>query len=102
GHHLRQLTASDLAARVTPFLDKRGLHVDPSDARLLAAAPLVAPRATTLADAADALDYFFREPPVVDEKAKQKFMTPEARERMTTLASVIENVTPFEHVGLES
>jgi glutamyl-tRNA synthetase len=101
-HHLRQLSAADLAAHVAPFLEKRGLSVPPNDPKLLAAAPLVAPRATTFIDAADALDYFFREPPVMDEKAKQKFLTPDGKALLGKLAGVVEQVTPFGRVELEA
>ena len=42
--------------------------------RLLAGAPTVRERAQTFVEAADALDYFFREPPTLDEKAAKKFL----------------------------
>jgi len=102
GHHLRLLAPEALAYDVTPFLHKRELHVSADVPRLLAAAPLVAPRATTLADAAEALDYFFRDPPTFDPKARTKFLTPEAHVRLSALATVIEAVTPFERTELEA
>jgi glutamyl-tRNA synthetase len=99
---LRSLAPEVLAREVAPFVAKRGLDVPATDARLLAAAPLVAPRATTFIDAADALDYFFREPPVFDEKAKAKLLTPEARAQLAALATIVEAVTPFERTALEA
>ncbi len=101
-NQLRMLPPETLASEVAPFLLKRGLTVAGSDPQLIAAAPLVAPRATTFIDAADALDYFFREPPVFDEKAKAKLLTAEARVQLTDLATVIENVTPFAREALEA
>jgi len=100
-HHLRQLSAAELAAHVQPFLAKRGHEVAADDPTLLAAAPLIAPRATTFVDAADALDYFFRQPPEVDAKAKAKFLTGAHAERCRELAAVIENVQPWAAAPLE-
>ncbi len=100
--HLRMLSAAELAKQVVPFLDKRGLTVAADDPRLLTAAPLVQPRATTFIDAADALDYFFREPPVMDEKAKTKFLTADRLAQLGVLASVVEGVSPFSREPLEA
>ena len=100
-HHLRQLSAAELAAHVQPFLKKRGHDVAVDDPKLIAAAPLIAPRATTFVDAADALDYFFRQPPEFDAKAKAKFLTGEHVKRCHELASVIENVQPWAAAPLE-
>jgi glutamyl-tRNA synthetase len=100
-HHLRQLSAAALAAGVQPFLAKRGIDVRADDPKLIAAAPLIAPRATTFVDAADALDYFFRQPPEVDAKAKAKFLTGAHAARCHELASVIESVQPWAAAPLE-
>ena len=51
----------------------------------LAALPLVRPRAQSFVEAADALDYFFRDPPAYDEKAVKKFLV--AREGRPAPAS---------------
>jgi glutamyl-tRNA synthetase len=100
--HLRVLSPSTLAQHVVPFLAKRGLTVSANDPRLLTAAPLVQPRATTFIDAADALDYFFRPAPVMDEKAKAKFLGADRLPLLGKLATVIEPVTPFTRELLES
>ncbi|HTU62141.1 MAG TPA: glutamate--tRNA ligase, partial [Polyangiales bacterium] len=100
-HHLRQLSAAELAAHVQPFLAKRGHEVAADDPKLVAAAPLIAPRATTFVDAADALDYFFRQPPEFDAKAKAKFLTGAHVARCQELATVIENVQPWTAAPLE-
>jgi glutamyl-tRNA synthetase len=102
GHHLRMLKPVQLAEEVAPFLAKRGLEVKPNDPQLMAAAPLVAPRATTLIDAADALDYFFRDPPVFDEKAKAKLLTADARTQLAELAALLEKIEPFTREPLET
>ena len=55
-----------------PFLEKRGL--DGVDARRREACALrrFASARTTFVEAADVLDFFFREPPVMDEKARRR------------------------------
>jgi glutamyl-tRNA synthetase len=100
-HHLRQLSAADLAAYVQPFLAKRGIHVAKDDPKLVAAAPLIAPRATTFVDAAEALDYFFREQIEFDAKAKAKFLTSAHAVRCKELAAVLEPVQPWAAGPLE-
>ncbi|HKU40991.1 MAG TPA: glutamate--tRNA ligase [Polyangiales bacterium] len=101
-NQLRKLGARELAAHVAPFLAKRGLNVAADDPKLVAAAPLIAPRATTFVDAADALDYFFREPPEFDAKAKAKFLGAGQRELLGKLADLIAGIDPFAAPGLEA
>jgi glutamyl-tRNA synthetase len=101
-HHLRLLSAAALAAGVQPFLAKRGLDVSANDPKLLAAAPLVAPRATTFVDAAEALDYFFREPPTVDAKAKAKFLAADKLELLQQHTEVIDKVDSWTAAPLEA
>jgi glutamyl-tRNA synthetase len=102
GHHLRQLSAEQLATEVHPFLVQRGHTVAAGDGKLLAAAPLVAPRATTFVDAADALDYFFRDPPVFDPKAKGKFLVGDKLLLAHKLADVLADVQPWAAAPLEA
>jgi glutamyl-tRNA synthetase len=101
-HHLRKLTSEQLASHVVPFLAKRGLVVAEDDPQLLAAVPLIAPRATTLVDAADALDYFFRDPPVFDEKARAKLLSKDKLPNLAKLAELVGQVEPFEAAPLEA
>ncbi|MBN1611135.1 MAG: glutamate--tRNA ligase [Polyangiaceae bacterium] len=65
------------ADMVVPLLRERGL-AEPDRATLLAALPLVRERARTLVEAAHHLDFYFRDPPEFDDKAKAKFLTPQA------------------------
>jgi glutamyl-tRNA synthetase len=78
--HLKRddLTPPDAYAdMVQPLLAERGL-TEVDRATLLAALPLVRERARTLVEAAHHLDFYFRDPPEFDDKAKAKFLTPEA------------------------
>lgn len=58
---------------VSRFLEKRG-YSGFDRARIASLLPLVRERAQTFADAAEALDYFFRDLPVYDEKAVKKML----------------------------
>jgi glutamyl-tRNA synthetase len=61
--HLRALSIDDLAARIVPYLQGAGLlgeHVTPEQQQtLLAAAPLIQERMTTLGEAVDLLGFLF-------------------------------------------
>jgi glutamyl-tRNA synthetase len=103
GTHLRMLDDATLAKLVVPFLAQRGLTVDGSDTRLVAAIGPVKLRATTLVDLADGLDYFFRadDAIVFDEKAQKKMLTPDAAPHLEKLAALIES-TPFDAAAMEA
>jgi glutamyl-tRNA synthetase len=89
--HLKQsrLTSSDdYKSQTLPFLAARGIE-NPSEQLLLAALPLIRERARTFADAAVALDYFFREPPEIDAAACAKFLKPEYEAIFTEVHSLL-------------
>ncbi|MGH7331118.1 MAG: glutamate--tRNA ligase, partial [Polyangiaceae bacterium] len=89
--HLKtqSLVGDEAYARSTrPFLDKRGLAVD--EALIQSAVPLIRERATTFVDAADRLDFVFRDPPAVDAPAAAKFLVSANAPRLRDLASVLE------------
>jgi len=102
--HLKQpaLTSLDQYAEWTkPFLALRGLAaVD--DALLRQAIPTIRERAHTLVEAAESLDYYFREPPLLDEKAAGKFLTPESKPRLAAMAAVFEDQAPWTPEALEA
>ncbi len=73
--HLKQprLTGDDDYARgVVPFAKKRGLDLSEADVKRVLYT--IRERAQTLDDAADRIDFFFREPPTMDEAAAKKFL----------------------------
>jgi glutamyl-tRNA synthetase len=102
--HLKQpaLTSLDeYVAWTKPFLAARGLtQVD--EARLRQAIPGIRERARTLVDAANDLDFYFREPPEQDEKAISKFLTPESKPRLAALATLFEGQAVWEPEPLEA
>jgi glutamyl-tRNA synthetase len=89
------------ASSVRPFLEARGLAEVP-EPTLRAAIPGIRERARTLVDAASDLDYYFREPPELDPKARQKFLTAEAAPKLEGLAEALRTVEPFAAAELEA
>jgi glutamyl-tRNA synthetase len=67
-------TLADYTAGVRPFLEARGVTDPVTDEALARTIPVVRERVRTFVEAADALDYFFRDPPVFDEKAKATYL----------------------------
>ena len=98
--HLRMLSDTELATRTVPFLQKLGVEVDATNETLLHAIPYVKTRAQTLVEMAESVDYFFRDV-VFEDKAKRKFLKPEAAPHLERLAEVIDTITPFDNATLE-
>ncbi len=101
--HLKQPSLTDTASyarQVQPFLQARGLTAIEPD-RLMNAIPTIRERARTLVEAADAMDFFFREPPAMDVAARDKFLTADALPHLELLASVLREVDPFDPHAIE-
>jgi glutamyl-tRNA synthetase len=101
--HLKtpRLTPGDVyVERVEPFLAKRGLAFD--RALVAKSIPMIRERATTLVDAADRLDFVFRDPPAMDEKAVAKFLVAANAPHLTAFADVLEKVEAWEEKTLEA
>jgi glutamyl-tRNA synthetase len=100
--HLRMLEPARVAALAAPFARARGLDVRDDDPRLTAAAALVMPRATTLTEVAEAIDYFFRDPPQPDAAAVQKLLTKESADKLDALRKELHAIDPFDRHTLEA
>jgi len=66
------------------------------------AIPHVRPRAENFVDAADKLDYFFREPPVMDEKAAKKFLVADKAARLPALRALLAGIDDFTTKAIEA
>jgi len=96
----KELVDDDTYAKnAATFLAARGLHAEP--AAVVAALPLYRERAQTFADAADMMDYLFRDPPVFDEKAAKKFLVPEKAAVLRAVADRFESQADFSPKPLE-
>jgi glutamyl-tRNA synthetase len=101
--HLKDpaLTSDDAFARSTlPFLVKRGLTVDES--AVSKAVFVVRDRVRTFLEASEAMDFFFREPPVVDEAASAKFLVAAHAPNLRALATLFAGDGPWEAHALEA
>ena len=99
--HLRMLPDAELARLTVPFLRQIGIEVAPDDPKLLVALPYVKPRAATLVEAAEALEYFFRDV-VFEEKGRRKFLVPDNADNLRQLADLVDGIEPFRADALEA
>jgi glutamyl-tRNA synthetase len=97
----RLTSADDYAARTVPFLEARGLAGITAD-NVKRALYTIRERATTFLQAAEMLDPFFREPPVMDEKAAEKFLVKEAAPRLTGFRDALAKSAEWTEVALEA
>ncbi|CAN5688655.1 glutamate--tRNA ligase [soil metagenome] len=94
--HLKtpRLTPDDVyAASVVPFAEKRGLTVTESDVKRVLYT--IRDRAQTLVDAAERIDFYFREPPVMDEAAAKKFLVPTSAPHLRAVRAALAALTDF-------
>jgi glutamyl-tRNA synthetase len=88
------------ARMVRPFLAQIGIE-SPDESILLRAIPTVRERARTLAEAAQAMAFFFR-PPELDEKAAKKFLTPDTAPKLAALAELLAPMGSWDETAIES
>jgi glutamyl-tRNA synthetase len=102
--HLKrpELTPSEeYAKRTLPFLESRGLN-GATETRVAELLPLIRERARTFADAAQHLDYFFRNPPVVEEAARTKFLQPKVAPILRETAKILGGCSVWKGADLEA
>ena len=63
---------------------------------------VVRDRVRTFVEAAEAMDFFFREPPITDEAAKAKFLVPANAPNLRALAALFDGADPWEAHALEA
>jgi glutamyl-tRNA synthetase len=96
----RLMPDEEYIRRVVPFLEKRGLGpVDP--AKVALALPAIRERARTFIEAAEALDYFFRDEPVFDAKASEKFLVPANADVLSGLREALGAVPTWTEKAIE-
>ncbi len=101
--HLKepQLTAEDAyLERLDPFLAERFGAVDRELVRRVL--PQIRPRARTLREAAESLDWLFATELVYDEKAKQKFLASDKSQHLEPLRALLAAQEPFVAETLEA
>ena len=87
-------TTAEYVDGAVRFLEKKGFTS--VDRELVAkAVPLIRERAQTFVEAAEALDYFFRDPPAMDEKAVKKQLTAEKADLLAKLRDIVAAAPSF-------
>jgi glutamyl-tRNA synthetase len=99
--HLRMKTDVELAPLVREFMPEE-LRGAADDARLASAIATVRTRAQTLVEAAEMVDFYFRDEPKEDAAAVTKMLVPAAVPNLRALRDLCASVTPFERAGLEA
>jgi glutamyl-tRNA synthetase len=102
GEHLRLLEPKRISELALPFVKARGLDVAADDPRLEKAFASVRLRASTLADAAERVDFYFRDEPVMDEAGVKKFLVPAVASQLGELAKIAQTAEPFSEAELEA
>ncbi|MFN2218092.1 MAG: glutamate--tRNA ligase [Anaerolineae bacterium] len=91
-YYIRQLEPDDLARRLVPFLKQEGFEVKAAD--LVPLVPLIQERIKTLSEAIGWIDFFFRDPTVLDASqliakkmtaAESHYALQQARDRLAAL-----------------
>ncbi|HEY5946519.1 MAG TPA: hypothetical protein VIV40_13550, partial [Kofleriaceae bacterium] len=102
--HLKSqhLTPDDEYARRTlPFVLARGL-TDVTTNDIERALPSIRERARTFVQAADLVDPFFREPPVMDDTAAKKFLTEDAAPTLRGLHDLLAEIPEWTATALQA
>jgi glutamyl-tRNA synthetase len=101
GEHVRMLEPAELAKRGLPFVRARGLDVAETDPRLVPAFASVRVRASTLQDAAERVDFYFRADPVPDDASVKKFLVPAAAPHLAAIIEIVQT-SEFTEAALEA
>ncbi len=83
-----------IAALVVPLLHEKGLDVE-LDEKLVKIIKELSQRAKTLLDIAGSIDYFYSEQVEFEEKAKNKFLTPEIKPVLEDIKEKLSGLSDF-------
>jgi len=97
----RLMSSREYAERMAPFLEKRGIPA-PSIARIESMLPAIRDRARTFAEAAEQLDYFFRDAPEMDQKVAAKFLVKDNAPRLRALREAFAKASEWTAAELEA
>lgn len=99
----RLTPTDDYVERLRPFLAARTGLALPDDAAIAKVVPLIRDRATTFVEAANMMDFFFREPQEMDAKAVEKFLSStETKQRLGAIRAHLEGIAGWDEQTLEA
>ncbi|MFN8634709.1 MAG: glutamate--tRNA ligase [Chloroflexota bacterium] len=102
GHYIRQMSLSELAQRVRPFLERAGIV--PNDPPLERVLPLIHERLKRLGEAPELLSFFYADRPTYEDTS----LVPKGLDRATAASllgdatSIVSGAAPFDHATLEA
>lgn len=100
-HYIKEAKPDDMAKLAAPFLAVKGYKVS-VDKSLADIVKTVQERSKTLIEMADAAEFYFKEDIAYEEKAAQKFLTPDMIEIFEAIISRLEKLTAFSHEAIEA
>jgi len=99
-HWLRAADPERLLAQLRPFLEERGCRLEEGRGRLLKLLEPLRERCRTLRELAEAAEFLFHHPGY-DPRARERFLRPEARERLGALLGRLRELQDFRAPALE-
>ena len=93
-HYIKNEPPEKIAALVIPLLKGNGLEVE-LDQKLIKIIKELSQRAKTLLDIRDSINYFYATEIEFEEKAKNKFLTPEIKPVLQDITDKLSNLADF-------
>ena len=101
-HYMKELPIARLVNDARPFIEKKGYSIPGDDAWLAKMIATLRERAKTLVELVDFASFYLRDDIAIDPKAAAKFLKPEIRQPLNTLAGLIEKVAAdFSEAGIQ-
>jgi glutamyl-tRNA synthetase len=100
-HYLKSQPLARLAAEIVPYIQARGWVVPQDKAWLEKVISTLRERAKTLVELVDSARFFLTEDILVDEKAAQKFLTPEVARPLSQLMERLGSLEDFSESNVE-
>ena len=102
GHYIRQLSLTELAERVRPFLERAGIV--PNDPPLEAVLPLIHERLKRLGEAPELLGFFYADQPTYDDAllVPKGLDRPTAASLLAEATTIVSGAPAFDHATLEA
>jgi len=98
--HIQASAPSDLVDPLRPFLKERGIEIETGD-YAASVIETLQPRSKTLADMADAAQFYYLDDIIFEEQAARKFLKAAARDPLQLLVDKLKAVTDYSQKTLE-
>ena len=98
--HIQTKTPDEIAENLIPYLESRNIKPD-NDTALKLAVETLQPRAKTLVEMAESIEFYFKENIEFEEKAAKKFLKAAVLEPLKQIGELIESLDSFNQTELE-